>query len=114
LQNASLFFFFLDFYKVLVFNNPPLPLIYQVSWSWPVNCKVMGRRLHLIGTRQKLVLGFSGLLVIVAAMGVMTIRQIDALDGAVDVILKQNYRRVEDTGEGIAQFYLVPGQQLYQ
>jgi hypothetical protein len=74
----------------------------------------MGRRLHLIGTRQKLVLGFSVLLVIVAVMGVMTIRQIDALDGAVDVILKQNYRRVEDTGEGIAQFYRVPGQRLYQ
>ena len=48
----------------------------------------------MIGIRQKLVLGFSGLLLIVAAMGVMTIRQIDALGGAVDVILKQNYRSV--------------------
>ena len=48
----------------------------------------------MIGIRQKLVLGFSGLLLIVAAMGVMTIRQIDALGGAVDVILRQNYRSV--------------------
>ena len=48
----------------------------------------------MIGIRQKLVLGFSGLLLIVAAMGLMTIRQIDALGGAIDVILKQNYRSV--------------------
>ena len=48
----------------------------------------------MIGIRQKLVLGFSGLLLIVAAMGIMTIRQIDALGGAVDVILRQNYRSV--------------------
>jgi len=48
----------------------------------------------MIGIRQKLVLGFSGLLLIVAAMGLITIRQIDALGGAIDVILKQNYRSV--------------------
>ena len=48
----------------------------------------------MIGIRQKLVLGFGGLLLIVAAMGVLTIRQIDALGGAIDVILKQNYRSV--------------------
>ncbi|MEI6757983.1 MAG: HAMP domain-containing protein [Chlorobium sp.] len=48
----------------------------------------------MIGIRQKLVLGFGGLLLIVAAMGVLTIRQIDVLGGAIDVILKQNYRSV--------------------
>ncbi len=48
----------------------------------------------MIGIRQKLLLGFSGLLLIVAAMGVITIRQIDALGGAIDVILQQNYRSV--------------------
>ena len=48
----------------------------------------------MIGIRQKLLLGFGGLLLIVATMGVLTIRQIDALGGAIDVILKQNYRSV--------------------
>ncbi|MEI8102132.1 MAG: ATP-binding protein [Chlorobium sp.] len=48
----------------------------------------------MIGIRQKLFLGFGGLLLIVAAMGVLTIRQIDALGGAIDIILKQNYRSV--------------------
>jgi NtrC-family two-component system sensor histidine kinase KinB len=48
----------------------------------------------MIGIRQKLILGFSGLLVMIAAMGVLTIRQIDSLGGAIDVILKQNYRSV--------------------
>jgi len=48
----------------------------------------------MIGIRQKLILGFSGLLLMIAAMGVLTIRQIDALGGAIDVILRQNYRSV--------------------
>ncbi len=48
----------------------------------------------MIGIRQKLFLGFGGLLLIVVAMGLLTIRQIDALGGAIDVILKQNYRSV--------------------
>jgi two-component system, NtrC family, sensor histidine kinase KinB len=48
----------------------------------------------MVSIRQKLVLGFGGLLLIVAAMGVLTIRHIDALGGAVDVILRQNYRSV--------------------
>ncbi len=48
----------------------------------------------MIGIRQKLLLGFGGLLLIVAAMGVLTIRQIDLLGGAIDVMLKQNYRSV--------------------
>ena len=48
----------------------------------------------MISIRQKLLLGFGGLLLIVAAMGLLTIRQIDSLGGAIDVILKQNYRSV--------------------
>ena len=48
----------------------------------------------MISIRQKLLLGFGGLLVIVAAMGLLTIRQIDSLGGAIDVILRQNYRSV--------------------
>ena len=48
----------------------------------------------MIGIRQKLVLGFGGLLLIVVAIGVLTIRHIDALGGAIDVILRQNYRSV--------------------
>jgi two-component system, NtrC family, sensor histidine kinase KinB len=56
--------------------------------------RLIVRRYSMIGIRQKLILGFSGLLLIVAAMGFLTIRQIDALGGAIDVILKQNYRSV--------------------
>ena len=48
----------------------------------------------MIGIRHKLFLGFGGLLLIVAAMGLLTMRQIDSLGGAIDVILKQNYRSV--------------------
>ena len=48
----------------------------------------------MISIRQKLLLGFGGLLLIVAAMGFVTIRQIDSLGGAIDVILRQNYRSV--------------------
>jgi NtrC-family two-component system sensor histidine kinase KinB len=48
----------------------------------------------MTGIRHKLLLGFGGLLLIVAAMGLLTIRQIDSLGGAIDVILKQNYRSV--------------------
>ena len=48
----------------------------------------------MIGIRQKLFLGFGGLLLIVVAIGVLTIRHIDDLGGAIDVILKQNYRSV--------------------
>ena len=48
----------------------------------------------MIGIRQKLILGFSGLLDMVVVMGVFTIRQIDSLGGAIDIILRQNYRSV--------------------
>jgi signal transduction histidine kinase len=48
----------------------------------------------MIGIRQKLMLGFGGLLGIVAVIGVMTMIQIGDLGQAIDVILKENYRSV--------------------
>jgi NtrC-family two-component system sensor histidine kinase KinB len=48
----------------------------------------------MIGIRQKLMLGFGGLLAVVAAIGVLTMAQIDDLGKAIDVILKENYRSV--------------------
>jgi signal transduction histidine kinase len=48
----------------------------------------------MIGIRQKLMLGFGGLLAVIAAIGVMTMAQIDDLGRAIDVILKENYRSV--------------------
>ncbi|SPD73205.1 conserved hypothetical protein [uncultured Desulfobacterium sp.] len=48
----------------------------------------------MIGIRQKLMLGFGGLLVVIAAIGVLTMAQIDDLGRAIDVILKENYRSV--------------------
>ena len=48
----------------------------------------------MFSIRQKLMLGFGGLLVIVAVIGVMTILQIRHLGEAIDVILRENYRSV--------------------
>jgi signal transduction histidine kinase len=48
----------------------------------------------MFSIRQKLMLGFGGLLVIVAGIGVMTILQIRHLGEAIDVILRENYRSV--------------------
>ena len=48
----------------------------------------------MIGIRQKIMFGFGGLLVAVAAIGVLTMAQIDDLGNAIDVILKENYRSV--------------------
>jgi two-component system, NtrC family, sensor histidine kinase KinB len=48
----------------------------------------------MIGIRQKLMVGFGGLLVIVVVIGVMTMIQIGDLGLAIDVILKENYRSV--------------------
>ena len=48
----------------------------------------------MFSIRQKLILGFGGLLVIVAVIGVMTIVQIRHLGEAIDVILRENYRSV--------------------
>ncbi|RPH53033.1 MAG: HAMP domain-containing protein [Desulfobacteraceae bacterium] len=48
----------------------------------------------MIGIRQKLMLAFGGLLAVVAAIGMLTMAQIDDLGQAIDVILKENYRSV--------------------
>jgi len=48
----------------------------------------------IFSIRQKLMLGFGGLLVIVAVIGGMTILQIRHLGEAIDVILRENYRSV--------------------
>jgi two-component system, NtrC family, sensor histidine kinase KinB len=48
----------------------------------------------MFSIRQKLLLGYGGLLAIVAVIGVMTIVQIRELGDAIDVILRENYRSV--------------------
>jgi NtrC-family two-component system sensor histidine kinase KinB len=56
--------------------------------SKPVEVSVM------IGIRQKLMLGFGGLLAVIAIVGTLTMVQIGKLGKAIDMILKQNYRSV--------------------
>ena len=48
----------------------------------------------MIGIRYKLMLGFGGLVCIVALIGILIILQINDLGQAIDVILKENYRSV--------------------
>ncbi|MFZ0242857.1 MAG: ATP-binding protein [Desulfobacterales bacterium] len=48
----------------------------------------------MIGIRQKLMLGFGGLLAVIAIVGAMTMLQINELGEAIDMILKENYRSV--------------------
>ena len=48
----------------------------------------------MIGIRQKLMLGFGGLLAVIAIVGALTMVQIDELGKAIDMILKENYRSV--------------------
>ncbi|NTU96279.1 MAG: cell wall metabolism sensor histidine kinase WalK [Chlorobiaceae bacterium] len=48
----------------------------------------------MIGIRQKILLGYGGILLIVAVMGFLTVTRIDRLGSAVDVILRENYRSV--------------------
>lgn len=48
----------------------------------------------MIGIRQKLMLGFGGLLAIILISGAFTLFNIKKLGGAVDTILKENYRSV--------------------
>lgn len=48
----------------------------------------------MIGIRHKLMLGFGGLVCIVAFIGILIILQINDLGQAIDVILKENYRSV--------------------
>lgn len=48
----------------------------------------------MIGIRQKLMLGFGGLLAVIAIVGALTMVQIDKLGKAIDMVLKENYRSV--------------------
>jgi len=48
----------------------------------------------MFGIRQKLWLGFGGLLTIMAGIGILTIRQLGDLGKSIDVILRENYRSV--------------------
>ena len=48
----------------------------------------------MLGIRQKLSLGFGGLLVIVLIIGVQSIIQLTRLGASIDVILRENYRSV--------------------
>jgi signal transduction histidine kinase len=50
--------------------------------------------MHMIGIRQKLILGFGGLLAVIAIVGAFTMVHIDDLGKAIDIILKENYRSV--------------------
>ncbi len=48
----------------------------------------------MLGLRQKITLGFCGLLVILLVIGIQGILNITRLGGSVDVILRENYRSV--------------------
>lgn len=48
----------------------------------------------MIGIRQKLIMGFGGMLAVIIAVGGLTLSQIGQLGVAIDVILKENYRSV--------------------
>jgi signal transduction histidine kinase len=57
-----------------------------------------------IGIREKLLLGLSGMLVILAAISFVTIRQIDVLGKSLAIVLKENYQSVvacKDVRSGI-------------
>jgi NtrC-family two-component system sensor histidine kinase KinB len=48
----------------------------------------------MLGIRQKLICGFGSLLAVIAIVGTLTIVRINDLCGAIDVILRENYRSV--------------------
>jgi len=58
----------------------------------PKDWKKGGRR--MIGLRQKLSLGFGGLLLIILIIGMQSIAHITKLGESIDVILRENYRSV--------------------
>jgi len=76
-----------DRYPYLIDITDIKSLARRVLISW-MEVKLM------VGIRQKLMLGFGGLLAVVAVIGVLTMAQIDDLGKAIDVILKENYRSV--------------------
>ena len=48
----------------------------------------------MLGLRQKLSLGFGGLLAIILIIGILSILNLSKLGGSIDVILKENYQSV--------------------
>jgi signal transduction histidine kinase len=48
----------------------------------------------MLGLRHKLLLGFGGLLLIIALIGIQSITKVTTLGDAIDVILKENYQSV--------------------
>jgi signal transduction histidine kinase/HAMP domain-containing protein len=48
----------------------------------------------MFSLRQKLLVGFGGLLIIILIIGIKSIVQVTALGGAIDAILRENYRSV--------------------
>lgn len=52
------------------------------------------RRIDMLGIRQKLSLGFGGLLAIIVTLGLMSVTLLTHLGNSVDVILRENYRSV--------------------
>ncbi len=48
----------------------------------------------MLGLRHKLLLGFGGLLMIIALIGIQSIAKVTTLGDAIDVILKENYQSV--------------------
>ncbi|NTW07782.1 MAG: HAMP domain-containing histidine kinase, partial [Syntrophaceae bacterium] len=48
----------------------------------------------MLSLRQKLSLGFGGLLLIIIIIGVYSVREIAELGAAIDVILRDNYKSV--------------------
>lgn len=49
---------------------------------------------RMIGIRQKIIIGFGGLLAIIAVVGALTMVQLGELGKAIDIILQENYRSV--------------------
>ncbi len=55
---------------------------------------ILKKDTRMIGIRQKIMLGFGGLLAIIAVVGTLTMVQLGQLGKAIDVILQENYRSV--------------------
>jgi two-component system, NtrC family, sensor histidine kinase KinB len=73
----------MELLEILLFSQ-----MAQLVLIRPMEVKVM------IGIKQKLMLGFGGLLAVIALVGALTMVQIDDLGKAIDMILKENYRSV--------------------
>jgi two-component system, NtrC family, sensor histidine kinase KinB len=61
---------------------------------WPESCLYPIRMDKMIGIRQKLSLGFAGLVVILLVIGIQGITLFAELGESIDVILRENYRSV--------------------